>query len=486
MIFLLWLLAASSGEPGEWTHRWSAWTPPGGSSMRLDVIPPRRPAALRIRASQAPGLGYWRSVAGGIEPGREYLFRAPYRSTGVRGEHHRVFAVLSWCADAQGRRPLQRDYARREPDGAGGFHLQRRLTAPAGTASLRIELGLRGAGGGTVLFFEPRLESRGSGATMTVRVAVGHGHPDPAASAEGRLAELGAWLDRAGSARADLIVLPETIFDYNVSGALIPRTRELAAPAQRLLAEKSRQHRAYIVAGGRDVEGGALYNVAWLYDRQGRLAGRYRKVHLPLSEMEAGVAAGTEYPVFATDFGSLGLLICWDLWFPEAARILRLRGAQLLAAPLAGDVSPRHWDIIPRARAIDNAIPLAAAAAESGTASRIVDANGELLAEAAVPGALAVADVPLESADRLRWLSVGDALGDPASLFVEERRPETYGALAADPARLRPNGTKPPSSVNSLPSPRPKAGERPAGSAIPAVPPPRTPRTPPPPTAPPR
>ncbi len=479
------LLAAPPPEAASWTRNWSAWLAPGGSAA-MDVMAQGRTPALRIRGGTVHTVAYWRSAATGIQPGQNYEFSVVYRAQGVTNEHHRVVAVLSWCADAEGRRPVQRDYAHREADGRGGFRLRRVLSAPPGSVSLRIELGLRGAGGGAVLFFEPRLEPASAPAPQRIRAAVAHGYPDPKVSAAERLAQLGVWIDEAGRAGADLIVLPEAIFDYGVAGPLEWRTLALAEPAAGFLSAKARQHRAYIVAGAREVEGGAVYNAALLYGRDGRLAGRYRKVHLPLSEMEAGITPGHEFPVFETDFGPLGLLVCWDLWFPEPARILRLRGARLIAAPGAGDVSPRHWDVMTRARALDNAIPLAAATAENGSSSRIVDANGEVLGETVGGQALAIAEVNLDGAQRLRWLSVGDALGDPASLYLQERRPDAYGALASDPARPLTIGKEPASAAKSAPSRGPRDGARQGASATRGVLPRQAPHTPGPRSGPPR
>lgn len=481
-LFMLVVLAAPAA-PEHWTGVWRPWHPAEGSAAALQALPRSRTPALRIQAAPAHSLACWRTVVHPIGPGQTYEFSAPYRTRGVGSEHDRVYAVLSWCGDAGGERPIQRDYAHRESDGTGGRRLRRVLAAPLGAVSLRIELGLRGAGQGTVWFFQPRLAPVRTPPTRRVRLAVAHGHPDPKAAAADRLAQIAGWIDRAGAAGAELIVLPETIFDYGLGGPYADRTRELAGPAAALLSAKARQHRAYLVAGARETSAGAVYNVALLYDRAGRVAGRYRKVHLPLSEAEEGTAPGGEFPIFETDFGTLGLLVCWDLWFPEPARILRLRGAQLLAVPLAGDVVPRHWDVMTRARAIDNGIPIATAAAESVSPSRILDANGELLAETGPGHPLAIADVDLDGAGRVRWLSVGNALGDPASLYLQERRPHLYGALVADPVKLPLRATAPSSTSAPAPTSAPRAGARPAARATPAFPPRPAPHTPSPPNS---
>jgi predicted amidohydrolase len=192
------------------------------------------------------------------------------------------------------------------------------------------------------------------------------------------------------------------------------------------IAEKARQYKSYVVAGLLESEGGRTYNTAVLVDREGRIAGKYRKTHLPLAEVEDGITPGSDYPVFDTDFGRIGILICWDYVFPEPTRILRLKGAEIVLVPIAGDSGTRHWDTITRARAIDNGVFLVTSISQ-GLASRIVDPDGEVLAEA-MEG-LATADIDLAKETRVWWLSVGPADGEGKSLYIQERRPDTYGPL---------------------------------------------------------
>jgi predicted amidohydrolase len=165
-----------------------------------------------------------------------------------------------------------------------------------------------------------------------------------------------------------------------------------------------------------------------LVDREGRIAGRYRKTHLPLAEGEEGMTPGSEYPVFDTDFGRVGLLVCWDNWFPEPPRILRLKGAEIILVPFAGDGAIRHYDAITRARALDNGIYLVTSSALPPSPSRIVNPEGEVIAETS--GGIATATIDLNREFRLLWLSVGPSEGEARSLYVKERRPELYAALA--------------------------------------------------------
>jgi predicted amidohydrolase len=82
--------------------------------------------------------------------------------------------------------------------------------------------------------------------------------------------------------------------------------------------------------------GHLLYNTAVLLGPDGRLVGKYRKVCLPREEIEAGVMPGDQYPVFPNRFGKVGLMICYDGFFPEPARELAKRGAEVIAWPAWG------------------------------------------------------------------------------------------------------------------------------------------------------
>ena len=123
-----------------------------------------------------------------------------------------------------------------------------------------------------------------------------------------------------------------------------------------------------------------MYNTAVLIDREGRLVGRYRKVYLPREEIEGGLTAGSDFPVFKTDFGMLALMICWDVQYTDVARELALQGAEIIAMPIAGGNQT-----LGKARAIENHVYLVSSG--YGYPTEIVDPNGEVLARAAAePG----------------------------------------------------------------------------------------------------
>ncbi len=161
----------------------------------------------------------------------------------------------------------------------------------------------------------------------------------------------------------------------------------------------SKKHGAYIVAGLHTLEYGKVYNSAVLCGPDGKIVGVYHKVHLPAGE-EKYTEAGDKYEVFETPFGNIGMLVCWDLQYPEAARVLALMGADLIVCPTWGC----ELTYVP-ARAYENSVTLAVAMGipaneplwEINAPSCIVDNMGRVLAMARRDGEDAVfADIDIK------------------------------------------------------------------------------------------
>src|SRR5204863_8635077 len=110
-------------------------------------------------------------------------------------------------------------------------------------------------------------------------------------------------------------------------------------------------------------------------------AGKYRKVCLPRGEIEAGIAPGSDYPVFDTRFGKLGMMVCYDGFFPEVARELSNRGAEVIAWPVWG-CNP----MLARARACENHVYLVSSTYEDVSRNWIIsavfDRSGDVIAHA--------------------------------------------------------------------------------------------------------
>ncbi|MCR6656764.1 MAG: carbon-nitrogen hydrolase family protein [Opitutus sp.] len=143
----------------------------------------------------------------------------------------------------------------------------------------------------------------------------------------------------AGERGLDLVVFPEFALQREAREAA-DQAIGLDEPIVRQLREIVRQHRAWTVAPItlREADGERCSNAAVLFDRAGEVAGVFRKVHPmvdPDGRFEAGVTPGAAYPVFECDFGRVGILICWDMSYPEAWTALAEGGAEIVALPSA-------------------------------------------------------------------------------------------------------------------------------------------------------
>ncbi|MDY0162279.1 nitrilase-related carbon-nitrogen hydrolase [Desulfobotulus sp.] len=152
-----------------------------------------------------------------------------------------------------------------------------------------------------------------------------------------------------------LVVLPEmwsSGFDYLHLEDHARKSPEILEELSGIAAKK----RLVIVGSLPELSGGRVFNTAHVLDSDGRVAGFYRKTHLFTAGGEGrGFAAGDRAQVFETAAGPLGVLICYDLRFPELARTLMDKGAKILAVSAQWpSMRKSHWRTLARARAIEN------------------------------------------------------------------------------------------------------------------------------------
>ena len=407
---------------------WHTWSPRTELAPVLKMEGGPGSRTLSIRADSFAQYGEWYTVVKGIRAGAHYRFDALYRAASVDRESLNIAAILTWCGNDCADNAIERDYVDRESEAGEWRRKFRVLRAPEGAQAVKVELILRWTSGGSVLWKEVSLSETDPPRPRIVRVATTHLTPPVPSTLEANLKIMGDMLDRAGAQKADVVCMSENVIGRGIDLPVPERAKAVAGPTMKLLAEKARQHRMYVLTTFEEPDGGAVYNTAVFFDREGKLAARYRKMHLPLAEAEMGYTPGNEYSVVDTDFGRVGILICWDYWFPESARILRLKGAEMLLLPLAGD-GGRHWDAVTRARALENGVYLVASGLVYSSTSRIIDPAGEVLAEVSGGSALAVKEIDLNKEFREPWLSVGPGLGEGRSLYIQERRPDTYAPL---------------------------------------------------------
>ena len=226
---------------------------------------------------------------------------------------------------------------------------------------------------------------------------------------------------------ADVVMLPET---WNIGFFPRENLAELADPDGELVkmtfgplaAELHVNIAAGSIAANRD---GKVYNTAYVFNREGECVASYDKTHLftPMGEHEY-FTPGDHLCTFTLDGVKCGLIICYDLRFPELTRSLVLQGADLLFVPAEWPaVRVAHWQTLNRARAIENQIFLACCngcgtAGETvyGGHSAIYDPWGEILAQAGAKGEIIFADCDFSVKEKIR---------ESINVF-RDRRPELY------------------------------------------------------------
>lgn len=405
---------------------WNTWTPREQTAPLFTKDKIKDDVVLRIGSGgKTDTHGKWMCKVQGISGGRTYRFSVEYLTSEGICDLVSVAVFLSWM-DKSGK-VLVRDYADDVSDSPDGWKcIGRVLEAPQDAAAVSIELGARWPKGDTVTFRKPFLAETESIVHRKVRLAtvlLKLRHP----TLEENLAGMLEMIDRAGQQQPDIICLGEKNYNNGAEATLsFDNLHEtIPGPLTRAIGEKAKKYRCYIAFSMAEKEGDKYYNAGVLIDRNGEVAGKYRKTHLATSEAENGYTPGDDYPVFETDFGKVGFMICWDSWFPETARILRMKGAEVLLVPTNGDAS-----IQTQARAVDNGVYVVVSGIARPESSRIINPLGEVIAQVEDSGGgVAVAEVDLDHKFYQYWLSVGAAYGETRSIYLKERRPDTYGDL---------------------------------------------------------
>jgi predicted amidohydrolase len=363
--------------------------------------------------------GGWSCRIEGIVAERHYRLRAQFVPTGLASRadvRESVGIQIRWRGDfGDAVAPTYVWDVNALNGAAGTYEFDRVVQAPPKTRAIELELVLQWTTTGSVEWRTISFREDAAPAARKVRVATVwlRQNVPSGADAVRRLAE---YIDSfAPLHRPDVIVLGEMINRAGVSGEPDEQAESIPGPTTERLAEQARRHRSWIAFSIVERDGPDLFNTAVLLDRTGRIAGTYRKVQLPFEEVSRGFAPGNAFRVLPTDFGRVGLLICHDASFPEAARELALDGAEIILMPIAGG-----RQALVRARAIENGVYLVA----SGYTypSEIISPTGEVLAAAPIGKgpAVAVAEIDLSTRVRQDWI------GDWNDSYQRQQRPSAY------------------------------------------------------------
>jgi predicted amidohydrolase len=167
-----------------------------------------------------------------------------------------------------------------------------------------------------------------------------------------------SFVDMAGKQGCDVVCLPEIFTTFGLALGTMPE--HVPGDATEALAVRAARYHMCIVAPLEVATPHGLRNMAVLIDSAGRIVGSYTKTHLTQLELDAGFLPGEELPVFDLEWGRIGIMICFDNSFPEVARVLALKGAEIIFFPhLQSGYGEAGWFAQLASRAIDNGVYIA-------------------------------------------------------------------------------------------------------------------------------
>ena len=272
-------------------------------------------------------------------------------------------------------------------------------------------------------------------------------------NAEANLAVIELRIAEASKRGAKLVLLQElhngAYFCQHQSVNEFDLAEPIPGPSTERLGKLARTHGVVLVSSLFERRGAGLYhNTAVVFDTDGAIAGKYRKMHIPddpgFNEKFYFTPGDLGFQPIDTSVGRLGVLVCWDQWYPEAARLMALAGAELLLYPTAIGWDPgddpdekdrqrNAWMLSHRGHAVANGLPvlscnrvgfepspIGGSGIEFWGSSHVLGPQGEFLAEAAVDAPeILMAEVDLQRSEHVRRIWP----------FLRDRRIDAYGDL---------------------------------------------------------
>ena len=357
---------------------------------------------LEIFGNNVPNVyGGWRTAIQGLQGGRYYRFRARALPTSIASPRESITILLRW------RGAFGDEVA---PDYVWNYTVQSDdslvfdsvIQTPLGTTRVDVELVLQWAPAGRIRFDALSFAPSAGPATRPVKVAAVYFRPSGTSSGLESVQQAASHGDGVAAAHSpDVMVFGELLNVIGAPGTFDTKAESVPGPSTNVMAGLARSHGTYVVFGVLERVGSILYNTAVLLDRSGNIAGKHRKVQLPLADASSGLMPGDGVSVFETDFGRVALLICQDTAFSEPPREAAIKGAEMLLVPIWGGKQATV-----RARAIDHSMYVVASGYDY--ASEVIDPLGRVLDAVDNLDQPGVAVATLDLSQRFREYWIGD------------------------------------------------------------------------------
>jgi len=393
LALLSWTLGGLAAAPSGWSEQ----------SPRDELRPgfSREGQVLVITHDDREGLDGWYQQTFTVQGGDFLKFSATRKTTGVENPRHSGLARIVWTDDKGRIVPAAVAGASAEPehpldgpvDAQGRTTLTGTYQVPPKATQAIVELHLQHAPRGKVEWSDIVFDQTVAPASRKARLATVQYIPS-GKSPRRNCEEYAPMIAEAAKQQADLVVLGETVPYVNVRQSPAENAETIPGPTTEYFGGIAKQHALHIAVSLYERDGHLVYNTAVLLSPEGKLLGKYRKVCLPHGEVEKGVAPGTDYPVFQTKFGKVGLMICYDGFYPEVARALTANGAEVIAWPVWG-CDP----LLARARACENRVYVVSSTFTDPKMdwmiSAVIDPTGKVVAQAKERGSVVVHEADL-------------------------------------------------------------------------------------------
>ncbi len=404
--------------------QWEPW------SARQELLPKCASAApcWTVSSTGQPSChGGWDMHWHHLSPGTWYRVEVTARPSDVPRVRDSVHAELIWW-NKNGKRA---DWAhvRFQQTESGDLQFAHDMQAPADTVFATFRLMLRWTDRGEVVWHNPHLTAIDPPGPRKLTAAIATGK-FPGESIEKNLAFARELIARAADTGAQVVCLPECVTTWRTKNLPNEGARTIPGPESDALSAAAAQRKIDVVCSMYELNRNLIHNTALYIDAQKGIVGKYRKVHLAVGERWKGITPGSEFPVFQTRYGKVGMLICYDSVMGEGHRILAEKGAEILFLPImgdpraVGDSAQENWRRIMQVRAMDNHVWFVVCH-NSGKWGLIARPDGQIVAEVNPHTGLATAELDLNFRFK-SWIG-----SNFRNRTWGERRPDLYNELAA-------------------------------------------------------